>query len=41
MGAGVVGCSVAFHLAKFGAGRVTVLERRQVGARQGWCVAVT
>jgi sarcosine oxidase subunit beta len=28
----VVGCSVAFHLARLGAGRVTVLERRQVGA---------
>jgi sarcosine oxidase subunit beta len=32
IGAGVVGCSVAFHLARLGAGRVTVLERRQVGA---------
>lgn len=32
IGAGVVGCSVAFHLAQLGAGRVTVLERRQVAA---------
>jgi sarcosine oxidase subunit beta len=32
IGAGVVGCSVAFQLAALGAGRVTVLERRQVGA---------
>ena len=32
IGAGVVGCSVAFHLARLGAGRVTVLERRQIGA---------
>lgn len=32
IGAGVVGCSVAFHLARLGAGHVTVLERRQVGA---------
>lgn len=32
IGAGVVGCSVAFHLARLGAGRVTLLERRQVGA---------
>jgi sarcosine oxidase subunit beta len=32
IGAGVVGCSVAFHLARLGAGRITVLERRQVGA---------
>ncbi len=28
----MVGCSVAFHLARLGAGRVTLLERRQVGA---------
>ena len=27
-----MGCSVAFHLARLGAGRVTLLERRQVGA---------
>ena len=32
IGAGVVGCSVAYHLARLGAGRVSVLERRQVGA---------
>ena len=32
IGAGVVGSSVAFHLAQLGAGRVTLLERRQVGA---------
>jgi sarcosine oxidase subunit beta len=32
IGGGVVGCSVAFHLARLGAGRVTLLERRQVGA---------
>jgi sarcosine oxidase subunit beta len=32
IGAGVIGCSVAFHLAQLGARRVTVIERRQVGA---------
>lgn len=32
IGAGVIGASVAFHLARLGAGRVTVLERRQIGA---------
>jgi sarcosine oxidase subunit beta len=32
IGGGVVGCSVAWHLAALGAGRVVVLERRQVGA---------
>jgi len=32
IGAGVVGCAVAFHLAALGARRVTVLERRQVAA---------
>lgn len=32
VGAGVVGCSVAYHLAALGAGRVTVIEQRQVGA---------
>ena len=32
IGAGVIGCSVAHHLAALGAGRVTVLERRQIGA---------
>jgi len=32
IGGGVVGCSVAFHLARLRAGRVTLLERRQVGA---------
>ncbi len=32
IGAGVVGASVAWHLAKLGAGRVLVLDRTQVGA---------
>ena len=32
IGAGVIGVSVAWHLAKLGAGRVLVLERGQVGA---------
>lgn len=32
IGGGVVGCSVAWHLAALGAGRVLLLERRQVGA---------
>ena len=32
IGAGVIGSSVAYHLARFGAGRVLVLERLQIGA---------
>lgn len=32
IGAGVIGCSVAYHLAALGAVRVTVIEQRQVGA---------
>ena len=32
IGAGVVGCSVAWHLAELGAKRVLVLERAQIGA---------
>lgn len=32
IGAGVVGASVAFHLAQLGAGRVLLIDRRQVGA---------
>ena len=32
IGAGVIGSSVAFHLASLGAGRVLVLDRSQVGA---------
>ncbi len=32
IGAGVIGSSVAFHLARLGAGRVLVLDRLQVGA---------
>jgi len=32
IGAGVIGCSVAFHLARLGAGRILVLERSQIGA---------
>ena len=32
IGAGVIGSSVAYHLAALGAGRVLVLERTQVGA---------
>jgi sarcosine oxidase subunit beta len=32
IGAGVIGSSVAFHLAQLGAGRVLVLDRTQVGA---------
>jgi sarcosine oxidase, subunit beta len=32
IGAGVIGASVAYHLARFGAGSVLVLDRGQVGA---------
>ena len=32
IGAGVIGCSVAYHLARFGAKRVLVLDRTQIGA---------
>jgi len=32
IGAGVIGCSVAYHLARFGARNVLVLERLQIGA---------
>jgi sarcosine oxidase subunit beta len=32
IGAGVIGASVAYHLARFGAGRVLVLERGTIGA---------
>ncbi len=32
IGAGVIGCSVAYHLARFGATRVLVLDRTQIGA---------
>jgi sarcosine oxidase, subunit beta len=32
IGAGVIGCSVAYHLAALGAGRVLVLDRTLVGA---------
>ena len=32
IGAGVIGSSVAYHLARFGAGRVLVLDRAQIGA---------
>lgn len=32
IGAGVIGCSVAHHLAQFGAQRVLVLDRTQIGA---------
>lgn len=32
IGAGVIGCSVAYHLAHFGAQRVLVLDRTQIGA---------
>ena len=32
IGAGVIGCSVAFHLARLGAPRVLVLEQSQIGA---------
>lgn len=32
IGAGVVGCSVAYHLARLGAARVLVVERDQIGA---------
>jgi len=30
IGGGVIGCSVAFHLARLGAGRVVLLERRDI-----------
>ncbi|MBO0706618.1 MAG: FAD-binding oxidoreductase, partial [Candidatus Dormibacteraeota bacterium] len=30
VGAGVIGCSTAFHLARLGAGRVALVERRHV-----------
>jgi sarcosine oxidase subunit beta len=30
IGGGVIGCSIAYHLAALGAGRITLLERRQV-----------
>ena len=32
IGAGVIGCSVAYHLAELGAQRVLVLDRSQIGA---------
>lgn len=32
IGAGVIGCSVAYHLARLGAKRVLVLDRSQIGA---------
>ncbi|WP_367847220.1 NAD(P)/FAD-dependent oxidoreductase [Rhodoferax sp. WC2427] len=32
IGAGVIGCSVAYHLAQLGAKRVLVLDRTQIGA---------
>jgi len=35
IGAGVIGTSVAFHLAQLGASRVLVLERDQIGAGTG------
>lgn len=35
IGAGVIGASVAFHLAELGAKRVLMVERRQVGAGTG------
>lgn len=35
IGAGVIGTSVAFHLAELGARRVLVLERQQIGAGTG------
>lgn len=35
IGAGVIGCSTAYHLAALGAGRVLLLEREQVGNGTG------
>lgn len=32
IGAGVIGCSVAYHLARFGGRKVLVLDRTQIGA---------
>ncbi len=32
IGAGVIGCSVAYHLVRFGAKRVLVIDRTQIGA---------
>ena len=31
IGAGVIGCSVAYHLARLGARQVLVLDRLQIG----------
>ena len=36
IGAGVIGSSVACHLARFGARNVLVLERLQIGAPATW-----
>jgi len=35
IGAGVIGASVAYHLARFGAGKVLVLEQNQIGQGTG------
>ncbi len=39
IGAGVVGCSVAYHLAKLGWSDVVVLERRQISCGTTWHAA--
>ena len=39
IGGGVVGCSVAYHLAKFGWKDTILLERDQLTSRTTWHVA--
>lgn len=36
IGGGVIGCSIAFHLAQAGAGNVVLLERGQLGCGTSW-----
>ncbi len=41
IGAGVTGCSIAFHLAELGGRRIVVLERKFIGAGgTGWSVGI-
>src|SRR5947208_12660976 len=39
IGAGVVGCSVAYHLAALGCAEVVVLERAKIGSGTTWHAA--